>query len=59
MSDFDHIHFDMSRNGLIELSGILEPLVGRCSDELLNFTNEIRNMVERAPEVKESSWLDV
>lgn len=58
MSDFDHINFDMSRNGLVELSAILEPLFDGSSDELKNFTNEIRGMVQRAPAVKETSWLD-
>lgn len=58
MVDFDHIHFDMSRNGLVELSSILEPLFTSSSDELKNFTNEIRGMVQRAPAVKENAWLD-
>lgn len=59
MSDFDHIHFDMSRDGLVLLSRILESHYETETPELQNFANEIRNMVERAPEVKESSWLDV
>lgn len=58
MSDFDHIHFDMSRNGLIELSAKLEHEFDYFSEELKNFTNEIRGMVQRAPAAKETSWLD-
>lgn len=55
---FDEIRFDMSRNGLIELSAILEPLYDRSTEEMQNFINEIRNHVQRAPAVQESSWLD-
>lgn len=58
MSEFGHIHFDMSRQGLVELSALLEPQFETLSPELQNFTNEIRGMCERAPEIKEPSWLD-
>lgn len=58
MTNYDEIRFDMSREGLIELSRILETTFDPSSDELKNFSNEIRNMVQRAPAAKESSWLD-
>jgi hypothetical protein len=59
---FSWISFDMSRDGLKELSAILEPTFMSQSEEFKNFSNEIRNMVQRAPVakpfVKEPSWLD-
>ena len=54
----DEIRFDMSRDGLLELSNILEPLFDRSTDEMKNFTNQIRNLAQRVPTAKESSWLD-
>lgn len=54
---FESINFDMTDAGLLELHGIIEPLVASVSDEMLNFINVIRNLVQRIP-AKESSWLD-
>lgn len=72
MTSWSEIRFDMSVAGLNELADILRPHIPSVSDELLNFTNEIQNMVERAPEiervqravlavkkaVEEASWMD-
>lgn len=56
---FDEIRFDMSHEGLTELSAILEPLLDRVSPELQNFTNVVRNLKHRvAPAAQEPSWLD-
>lgn len=57
---FEEIRFDMSRDGLVELSAILEMEFSTSSEELQNFANEIRNKVQRAPAAvkQESSWLD-
>lgn len=58
---FEEIRFDMSREGLVELSAILEMEFSTSSEELQNFANEIRNKVQRAPAAavkQESSWLD-
>lgn len=58
MSIWDVITFDMSREGLVELTMVLEPVFGGLSEELQNFANEIRAMAQKAPAVKEESWLD-
>lgn len=55
---FESINFDMSRQGLLDLSDILEPHFDRTTEELQNFANVIRNLLQRAPALKESSWMD-
>lgn len=56
---FDEIRFDMSRDGLLELSEILSKRhLDDMSDELVNFTNVIRNLTQRVPAAKEASWMD-
>lgn len=49
----------MSREGLVQLSAILEETFATVTPELQNFTNEIRSMVQKAPTAKqEEAWLD-
>lgn len=55
---FDEIRFDMSREGLIELDLVLAEYRTGASDELVNFHNQIRNLIERVPAAKkEDDWL--
>jgi hypothetical protein len=56
---FGEIRFDMSREGLTELSTILEGVcLTVCGEEVLNFANEIRAMSQKEQYEPEESWLD-
>lgn len=58
---YGELPFEISREGLTELSAILEPLFDQCGPEVQNYINEVRNTLQRMPPVvtQEESWLDV